>query len=187
MPHAAVILIGLRASGKTTVGRRLADLTRRRFVELDDLTARHAGHPGAGDALRALGEPAFREHESAALSGVLASLNADDPIVLALGGGTPLAPGASDALRQAQRSGQAVILYLFAPVEHLLGRLFSNPGDRPHLSARELSDEVAALFRQRHPLYESLADYTVISRHDDPANTAQAVVGVLAAADEPRG
>lgn len=173
---AAVILMGLRGSGKSTVGARLAALLSRRFVDLDAVTARAAGQADAGDALRALGEPAFRQAEAAALRQVLAESTAARPVVLALGGGTPTAPGAEALLRDAQKSGHAMLFYLDVPPDRLAGRLAGDPGNRPLLKAGEVYADLVAAHGARHGLFQSLADFSVVARHDDPERTAQSIV-----------
>lgn len=176
-----VILIGLRAAGKSTVGRRLAALMEREFFELDDATARRAGHASAGDALRTLGQEAFREHEAAALKDLLD--RAGVPTVAALGGGTPTAPGATAMLAEAQKDGRAVILYLSVPADRLTARLMTAPGDRPSLTGAEMTAEVHTLYRQRHDLYQSLADHVVLAKHNDPALTAESIRLALVSMD----
>src|SRR5215831_318416 len=104
-----IVLIGLRGSGKTTIGRALGAALALPFVDLDELTAKAMGARTVGEAFRSGGQAAFRAAEARALREAL--LKRDQ--VLALGGGTPTAPGAADAMCAAQRGG-ARLIYLRA-------------------------------------------------------------------------
>jgi shikimate kinase len=153
-----IVLMGLRGSGKSTLGRRLAERLGRRFVDLDDRTGAALGAASAGEALRTHGEPAFRAGETDALRAAL-----DEPgIVLALGGGTPTAPGAAELLRERAAGGGGVrVLYLRASVETLASRLTAAAAaggpDRPALVGEDPVSEIAVLFERRDPLYRELA------------------------------
>ena len=59
-PRTATVLIGLRGSGKTTLGRLLAARRAVPFVDLDDRTVASAGLASVSAMFRAVGEPAFR-------------------------------------------------------------------------------------------------------------------------------
>ena len=110
MPPGHVILIGLRGSGKTTVGRLLAARNCREFVDLDTLTPKVLACNTVAEAWNRHGEHAFRRAELTSLQTALATIA---PCILSLGGGTPTAQGAADLLIQA-KSGGARIIYLRA-------------------------------------------------------------------------
>lgn len=150
-----MVLIGLRGSGKSTLGARLAADLRRPFVDLDDRTARALRHDTAGAALRAVGIDGFRAAEAQALEAELG----EPGIVLALGGGTPTAPGAAEMIRQAKTRGAVQVVYLRAEPSQLAERLVA-PGapDRPALVGDDPVSEIRTLFEQRDPLYRELAD-----------------------------
>lgn len=153
--HPTIVLIGLRGSGKTTLGARLAEALDRPFVDLDDRTAAALGHDTPGEALRTVGIEAFRTAEAAELTSALSEAGT----VLALGGGTPTAPGAADTIRAHRTRGDAVVMYLRAEPHELSGRLTA-PGapDRPALLGNDAIAEIQELFEQRDPLYRDLAD-----------------------------
>jgi shikimate kinase len=151
-----VVLIGLRCSGKTTVGRLLAERLRRPFIDLDDRTAAILACASPGDALRTHKEPAFREAEAKALREVLAE---PSPSIIALGGGTPTAPGAAAMLLEAQGAGRAKIVYLRTTPDVLTARVSDqDPAKRPSLTGAPQADEVAVLFQRRDALYTRLSD-----------------------------
>ncbi len=97
MPN--LILIGLRGSGKSTIGRLAAARLGRAFVDLDDLTPRELGCSGVADAWARFGEAAFRTAEIAALKKVLALTDH----VIALGGERQMQPGG--VIRRAPEAG----------------------------------------------------------------------------------
>jgi shikimate kinase len=169
-----VLLIGLRASGKSTLGAALAAALGAEFVDLDDLTARALGFAVAGEAFRRAGEEAFRAAESGALRSAVDST----PRVIALGGGTPTAPGAAamiDALRQ---SGRAIVVFLDPPVATLESRLRAHAGNRPSLTGAGVVDEVEEIARRRRPLYAALADFA-FAKEVDAATVLGTVAGAL--------
>lgn len=155
-----VVLMGLRASGKTTLGRALAACLGREFVDLDDRTLARLGDATITDAFRRAGEPAFRAAEADALRAALD----ERAIVLALGGGTPTAPGAETALRGAQAGGLAWICYLRCEPDALRRRLRDAGGagtGRPSLTGADPLDEIERVYDARDPLYRALADVVV--------------------------
>lgn len=150
-----VILMGLRGSGKSTLGRALAQRRGVGFVDLDDRTLALLGVPTASEAFSRLGEPAFRAAETRALQQALAE---PDVGVIALGGGTPTAPGAEPLLRAAAQS--ADLIYLRCTPAELRRRLDITGGpdaNRPSLTGRDPLDEITEVFNARDPLYTRLA------------------------------
>lgn len=149
--HASnLILIGLRASGKSTLGRLLAQDLGRDFVDLDDVVAARMNASGPGEAIERDGIAAFRSAEAEALREVLEGKSQ----IIALGGGTPTAPGAAEVLR----TSGANIVYLRGTPKTLRDRLASSDNsDRPALVGDDVLSEVQALFDQRDGLYRKLA------------------------------
>lgn len=149
-----IVLIGLRGSGKSTLGPRLAERLGVRFVDLDERTAALLGSATPGEALRAHSIDRFRSAESEALRATL-----DEGVgVLALGGGTPTAPGAADLLRDRARQGHVQMLYLHATPSLLAHRITaSGAPERPSLTGADPAAEVGTLYAQRDPLYRELA------------------------------
>ena len=153
-----LVLMGLRASGKSTLGAAAATALGAPFVDLDDRTRALLGQPTVRDAFTIAGEQAFREAESAALRTALT----ESPQVIALGGGTPTAPGAAAAIEAARRSGLALVVFLDPPLELLAQRLAAHEGDRPSLTGRGVVAEIEEVARVRRPLYAALADLRVL-------------------------
>jgi shikimate kinase len=153
-----LVLIGLRGSGKTTLGRAAAARLGREFVDLDAVTPGLLGANTVREAWAAHGEGAFRGAELRALEGVLAAGGR----VVALGGGTPTAPGAEELLSKARAEGRAVVVYLRAGADELRRRLSgADNADRPALMGEDPLAEIERVLAARDGLYLSLADEVV--------------------------
>lgn len=169
------ILIGLRGTGKSSVGRAIARLSGGTFLDLDDAVALAAGSCSAHDAFVSLGEPAFRALEAAALAD---ALRATAHTVIALGGGTPMAPGARAMIDAARGSGWRVML-LDAPDEVLGERIRQSPGTRPSLTGAAPDREVSEIRARRWPTLEGLADAIVATDGRTPSEIAQGIVSAI--------
>jgi shikimate kinase len=149
-----VVLIGLRASGKSSVAALLATRLGVPSVDLDDRTRVLSNRATVREAFAALGEARFRELEADALRAALA----EPPSVLALGGGTPTAPGAAELLQAARATGRAFLVFLDPPLEALARRLSADAGDRPSLTGHGVVEEIAEIAARRRGPYAALAE-----------------------------
>jgi shikimate kinase len=158
-PHATIALIGARGSGKTSVGRCLAQRLGWSFLDADAVLEERAGR-SIKAIFDAEGEAGFRDRESA----VLADLSPLSRHVLALGGGVIVRPENRTLL---QRS--AWVVWLTADVHTLSARLqhdASTSERRPSLTGTASAgspDEIAAVLRVREPHYRACADAIVIT------------------------
>lgn len=146
-----IYLVGMRASGKTTVGKALAAVFGCDFTDTDVMIVKTAGE--SIDSLVARhGWERFREMEKQALSEA-AGLPGK---VVGTGGGAVLA---EENRRQMEKTG--VIFYLAADAALLVRRLLADPqsAQRPALTALELHDEVVAVMSEREPLYMACMDH----------------------------
>jgi len=151
------ILLGLRGSGKSTLGKLLAARLITDFVDLDIVTAGLLRVASAAEAIHTLGLPAFRDAEVRALQMPRCAAAG----VLALGGGTPTAHGAIPALSTLRAKG-ARLVYLRGTPDTLRSRLSATDlSTRPSLTGASVLDEIERLFAERDPLYRSLADNVV--------------------------
>jgi shikimate kinase len=137
------VLIGFMATGKTTVGRLVAERLQRRFVDLDHLVEEIAGMK-VPELFRTQGEPAFRKVEAEALHRALKM----DGIVLATGGG---AACREENLRDMLAG--AYVVALSAPPAEVLKRTGGASG-RPLLdAASDPMAEAQRLLTEREPFY----------------------------------
>lgn len=146
-----IILCGFMGSGKTSVGKRLAKTTGKKFIDLDDYIEEQAGMRVA-EIFAAYGEKGFREMESEAVRGV-ADLQG---IILASGGGTVLSRHNVEALH---RTGGKILL-LNVPLRVLQMRL-KNDKKRPLLQVPNRQQVIAQLYKKRIPLYKEACDIVI--------------------------
>jgi shikimate dehydrogenase len=146
-----VLLIGMPGCGKTTIGRRLAELTDRELLDTDVLIRKKTGMD-IPEIFEKFGEAYFRELET----GVLREASKESGKIIATGGGVVTAPQNLDLIRQ-----NSICIFLDREKEKL------------DISGRPLSRSVGIdeLYRRRIPLYRSWADLTF--RVDDPDTTAE--------------
>ena len=141
-----VFLIGFMCSGKIVVGRELANiLDQHRFVDVDRAIEQRIGP--ILPWMRQHGEAAFRVVESEVLDGLLTEEN----VLVACGGGTPMAADNMDRMLSA-----GTVVYLDVPTEILLQRAKRSGGDRPLLFGLEgdaLQTRIEELLAVRRPVY----------------------------------
>ena len=146
-----IALIGFMGTGKTAVGRLLAEKLGREFIELDALIEKKAGKT-IPEIFAQKGEIAFREREIVATREAAERENS----VIACGGGVVLNQINIDRLR-----AKGAIVYLTASPEAILKRTLSDIDERPLLVAEDKAAKVEALLMLRKPFYERAADITV--------------------------
>ena len=145
-PANNVILIGSMGSGKTTVGRRLADRLGFEFVDTDRLIEREAGM--SVDAIfRTRGERRFRALERRVIERVASQRNQ----VIATGGGAILDPA-----NRARLHGSGLTTWLKASPEVMAKRL-ETVRDRPLLRGSDRVRTLQTLLKRREPLYRRAA------------------------------
>lgn len=145
-----IVLCGFMGCGKTTVGRQLAALAGRRFVDMDQYIEQNAGL-SVSDIFRQYGEEEFRRREHAAC----VQLAGQTGLVIAAGGGALTFP----ANVQALAAGCTIVLLEVKP-ETVLARLEGDES-RPLLMRADKETAVRELFAKRLPLYEKAAQLRV--------------------------
>lgn len=139
-----LVLVGLPGSGKSTVGRAVARLVDRPFLDFDQEIVRRTGI--SVPALFATrGEAAFRDLEVALTHELVEAA----PKILAPGGGWITNPGVVDLLRP-----PALLVYLRISVAESLRRLRRSRNVRPLLASENPAVRLQQLMDQRAPLYK---------------------------------
>jgi shikimate kinase len=166
------VLIGYRGTGKSTVGRILAERSGRGFVDVDlEIEAR------AGRSIRSIfsecGEPAFRDWEER----TLAELQAKFPdAIVATGGGAVLRETNRGRIR-----ALGVVIWLRGDPSVLANRLESDRrgiAERPPLTPAGTLSEIAAVLETRIPLYRAMADAVIDTDDKTPAEVAAAILAI---------
>jgi shikimate kinase len=167
-----IILIGYRATGKTTLARLLADKLGWQWIDADVEIERRAGK-SITRIFAEDGEPVFRDLEAQ----VIANLCRRDQWVLAAGGGAPLRPESRRAMRE---SGQVV--WLFARPETIHARMSGDAttaGRRPSLTDRGAMEEIVHLLQKREPAYREAAHHQVDTEGKQPEDLACEILEAL--------
>ena len=152
-----IVLIGMPASGKSTVGKLLAKTLSRPFVDTDEEIVKAAGKP-ITEIFAEVGESGFRELEAATVASVA---NEYRGAVIATGGGAILR---DDNLRALRRVGR--LYFLDRPLADLL----PTP-DRPLASSAE---DIARRYTERYPRYSAAADVRISC----PASPEEAALAI---------
>lgn len=162
-----VVLVGFMASGKTSVGRRVAKRLGYRFMDTDQFIEAEQGCT-INDIFGYQGEAYFRELESQ----LLERLKRCDSYVFSTGGGILTTPGNLERLREI-----GVLVFLKADTEDIITRL-SNDTRRPNARAEDpeaLRARVLGLLEVRMPLYEQ-ADIVIETLGKTPNQVAGEVI-----------
>ena len=172
-----LVVMGLRASGKTSAGELAAGRLGVTFEDLDDLAVHDVdgrSFASVREAFEAVGESGFRAAEAVALE---RALGLRRPCVLALGGGTAAFPVARRVLTSAIEAGVVLgPVYLHASPRVLAERLRREVGDRPSLTGEHPAEEILGLYEQRDAIYRALAEHVVEVDHLSVDQTADRLV-----------
>ena len=137
-----IVLIGMPSTGKTTIGKALAERRRLPFIDTDEEIVKMAKMT-IPEIFEKHGEPHFRQIESQ----VVHEVGKKSGHIIACGGGAILTEGAHTALAQ-----NGVIVHLF-----------QNP-ERTDLTGRPLLkniEDVKKLHKERMPIYKKFANIEI--------------------------
>ncbi len=164
-----VVLIGMRGSGKTTVGAILAGRLHRELIPMDALIVYEFGMT-IPQVVEKHGWPRFREMEAqvarkaARLSGT----------INATVGGVVLGPGHVAAL-----GAPGVVFWLDVSVDQILRRIGEDP-NRPSLTGRgSRGDDMRATLAEREPLYRAAAHHAVPTDGRSQDQVAEEIARIL--------
>jgi len=164
-----IIFTGYRCTGKTSAGRRLAQLLGCAFYDADDLIIKLTGR-SVEQIVAEKGWPAFREVERA----VILELSGKDNCVIAPGGGAVLDERNVEALKK-----NGLFVWLVADTATIVWRLKKDQAGgapRPSLSGKPAEVEVQEILTQREPIYRRIANLTI----DTSPLTVEEVVETIA-------
>jgi shikimate kinase len=167
-----IVLIGYRCSGKTTVGRRLADRLKRVFVDTDTLIEQRKGSP-VEDIVAARGWKGFRDMEREMISEVARR----DGQVIATGGGVVM-DGAN--VRNLRANGCMVWLRAdTAVLRERMARDRRSGRTRPPLAGTDSLAETEEIMKMRAPLYKKASDLVIDTNAVDARQAADLVLDRL--------
>ncbi len=160
-----IYLVGFMGSGKTTIGRLLADELGWNFADLDH-EIEEKEQSTIAEIFETLGEPVFREMEKSALQEHVHAIQRGCPTVLALGGGA-FVPEENYELVE----NHGITIWLDCPIDRVKARI-AGATHRP--LARDLA-KIEDLYQQRRDAY-ARADFRVEVSSDDPAEAVAAIL-----------
>ena len=145
-----IILCGFMGSGKSTIGRLLAEKLGRKFIDLDDYIVEKRGM-SINDIFKKYGEENFRKSETQAAKNISKLEN----YVVSLGGGTVINPKNAEILK----TGGKKILLNISP-ETVYERI-KHDTSRPLLQTDDKIGAITNLLNSRLPFYNAAADFTI--------------------------
>lgn len=162
-----VVLIGLMGAGKSTVGRRLASLMKRDFIDADD-EIEDAAQRSISEIFAEFGEAYFRDGERR----VIARLMEENRGVIATGGGAFVDPETRALILD-----KGIAVWIDCDIDTLVERT-SRRNHRPLLKTGDPRQILTRLLNERGPLYAE-AQVRVKSNQGPHAETAQAILRAI--------
>lgn len=160
-----IILCGMMGVGKSSAGIRVAELTRRKWVDTDELIENRHGR--ISDIFEYYGEAHFRSLET----DLVRELAKADELVISTGGGLVLKPENSELLK-----ANGKVFFLRASFETLLVRVRADE-TRPLLKdTGKTAERLKELLAERTPVYEHVADFIVDTDGKSVEDVAREIV-----------
>jgi shikimate kinase len=156
-----IVLIGYRGTGKSVVGRLVAERLGLTCVSMDARIVEKAGL-SIPELVQKQGWPAFRDLESA----VARELAGLDDLLIDTGGGVIERQENIDVLRE-----NGLIVWLQASPELIVTRI-ADGTERPSLTGRSFTEEVAEVLESRTPKYRSAAQFAIDTEQFTPEEVA---------------
>ncbi len=160
-----IALTGFMGTGKTTVGRRLAERLGYAFVDTDDLVE-EANGPIA-EIFASAGEAAFRALETAAVE----SLDERSGLVVATGGGL-----VTNDVSARHLESTATVVTLTAPPDVILERVGADGDTRPLLAGPDPAERISELLAERAAAY---GRYPAIDATADVESVTDAIIATV--------
>jgi shikimate kinase len=167
-----IILIGYRCTGKTAVGKRLAERLNLPFYDADGLVQKAVGKT-IREMVETGGWEFFRHQERDAIR----NLTAGGKGVIATGGGAVMDRGNAALLKKA-----GILVWLVADDKTIRDRMQDDPataGQRPRFSPEDLAVEIRSTLVLRTPVYRRLADLAVDTAALDIEECVDRIVAFL--------
>jgi len=163
----SIAMIGFMGTGKTTVGKALADLTGKEFVDTDALIEQQAGMTIA-EMFQQYGEAHFRGIERA----VFDALDFSRGKIISCGGGAVV----NEANRR-RLTENAAVVWLWTELHALLNRI--DTANRPLFHVDDVEAKAKELLTRRIPIYAQAADMMIVNEKISAASLAKKIYGEI--------
>lgn len=162
-----IVLTGFMGTGKSTIGRLLAEKLGLGFIDTDEYIEENAGK-SIQDIFASEGEEAFRAYEYETAQ----DLRFADGMVIAAGGGFNAAPFKKDE--------HFKIVYIKRSIDSILPKLTAAQTGRPNADGKT-GTELKELFYERVPVYEENADITLdlTNSETSPEDACKILISLL--------
>jgi shikimate kinase len=157
----------MMGAGKSSIGRALAELTDRTFLDTDLILQQRLGRP-ISQIFQIYGEDAFRDHESSVIKSFEPSMS-----VISTGGGIVLRDQNWEEFRRL-----GVTIFLDASIETLIARLAVSKKKRPLLQTENWEERTSQILTGRLEIYRR-ADLTVSVDNIDLTDGAERVLAAI--------
>jgi shikimate kinase len=168
-----VILIGYRATGKTSVALELSKRMGIPWFDSDQVVEQRAGKTIAR-IFAEDGEPVFRDLEVGAIADLLVR---EEPVILSTGGGAPMRPETQQLLK---KSG--TVIWLTASPESILHRIGgdqTSKDTRPSLTELPPAAEIEHMLERRSPTYRETSHLEIATDGRSVEQIAEEIIAAL--------
>ena len=165
------VLIGMPGAGKTRVGGEVAQMLGVQFTDSDEVIEQRTGMR-ITEYFSEYGEPKFRELESQVIADLLHTAGG----IVSLGGGAPMTESVRRNLQKYISQGGKVV-YLQADPQEAMERA-RRGGNRPML-AGDADARWRALYEERDPVFDAVANVHVHTRGSSPQHAARKVMDMV--------
>ena len=159
-----IVLIGYRGTGKSVVGKTLSERLGMECISMDAAIVEKAGM-SIPEIVAKYDWPTFRDMESE----VARELSGRDNLIIDTGGGVIERPENIVALRK-----NAIVVWLRASTGLIVSRIETGT-ERPSLTGKSFTDEVAEVLERRTPLYRQAAQFEIDTEELTPEEITERI------------
>lgn len=163
-----IVLIGLMGSGKTTVGKLIAEKLKFNFIDTDELIEKQENKK-ISDIFAENGEEYFRKVEQ----DIVKTIAGQENQVISTGGGIVKNIQNIQNLKE-----NGVLFYLSASSSVLYERLKSEKANRPLLKTENLLETISNLLNEREEKYK-MADFIINTEDKSPKDISEEIIALI--------
>lgn len=164
-----IVLIGLRGSGKSTIGNLLSEKLNMKFIDADIYLVNKSGK-SIPVIVKEFGWDNFRDLEEK----IIKEISQKKEIIIATGGGVV---ERQNNIINLKKSGKLV--WLNAKVTTLVARVGNDPNRPPLTDSKSLEEEMKVMFNKRKRLYQKAADLIITTDNKSPKDLVQIIINNL--------